>query len=312
MVSISAVICTYNRYDVLPKAIESLKKQTLSREQYRVIIVDNSPNFDYAEQIKKQYHDPPYLEYVIERIPGLSNARNVAAKMCGTEFIAYMDDDAIASRGWLEEIVAAFEQFGTQAAALGGRVDPLWEVERPSWLADSLLCYVSAINWGGETRVARKEEWFAGTNIAFRTKDVLENGCFDVSLGRNGGGSVLLSNEEVHLLDQIQAQGKLAIYAPKAVVAHLVEKKRLSQAWFRQRVAWQAVSDYMMDSKEALTNAKNGWNFVFEYFFGLPPRERTVRGLFYDTENAQQFQEQLWALSTFTTMLLAGFDGVEK
>ncbi|MEM9272847.1 MAG: glycosyltransferase family 2 protein [Cyanobacteria bacterium P01_F01_bin.143] len=305
---ITATICTYKRYDVLPKAIASLEKQSLGKDKYQVIVVDNSPDYDFAETIKQKYHNPPYLTYVIEKIPGLSNARNVAAKTCGTEFISYMDDDAIASEHWLEKILAGFEQFGENAAVLGGRVDPLWESERPSWLNDDLLCYVSAINWGGGNRIAKDHEWFAGTNISFRTKEILANGGFDVDLGRNGGGSVLLSNEETQLLEKIRDQGKLPIYIPEASVHHLVENRRLTHSWFRQRIVWQAVSDYMMDSKTAVKDAQSGWDFVFEYLFNLPPRERTIRGLFYDTDDIQQFREQLWALSTVTTMMLTGFN----
>lgn len=309
---ITAAICTYNRYDVLSKAIKSLEEQSLTKDKYKIIVVDNSPDYEYAETIKQQYHNPPFLEYIIEKTPGLSNARNVAAKMCGTEFISYIDDDAIASSQWLESILSGFEQFGENAAVLGGRVDPLWESERPNWLNDDLLCYVSAINWGGTNRVAKDHEWFAGTNISFRTQAILDNDGFNVDLGRNGNASVLLSNEETQLLEKIRGQGKLAIYIPQASVSHLVENRRLTHAWFRQRIVWQAVSDYMMDSQTAINNAKSGWNFVFEYLFNLPPRERTVRGLFYDTEDRQQFQEQLWALSTVTTMMLTGFNGVDK
>ena len=68
---------------------------------------------------------------------------------------------------------------------------------------------MSAVNWGGETRIANDGEWFAGTNIAFRTQEILDCGGFEISLGRNGGGSVLLSNEELKLLDQLKAKGKL-------------------------------------------------------------------------------------------------------
>ena len=311
MSKITATICTYNRYELLAKAIDSLRHQSLSKNQYKILIVDNSPNNEYAKKNQQKYHDPPFLIYHLETIPGLSNARNVAAKLCETEFIAYLDDDAIASPQWLEKILEGFEQFGRDAAVLGGKVDPIWEIERPSWLDDTLLSCVSVVNWGGEIRIAKPNEWFAGANIAFRTQEILDNGGFDVSLGRMGSGAALISNEETHLIDKIQSQGKLTIYAPEAKVEHLVEKKRLNHAWFRKRVAWQAVSDYQMDSEKAIEIAKSGWNFLLEYFFGLPPQERTIRGLFYDTNDPKQFREQLWVLSTFTTMLLAGFEGVD-
>jgi glycosyltransferase involved in cell wall biosynthesis len=311
MYKIAAVVCTYQRYDVLPKAIESLKKQTLSSEDYRIIIIDNSPDWEYAEKKKLEYQEPPFIEYVIEKIPGLSNARNVGARICGTDYIAYMDDDAIASPSWLENIIQAFELFGDEAAVVGGRVDPLWEEARPSWLDDSLLCYLSVVNWGGETRIAGKKEWFAGTNIAFRTDEILNHGGFDVSLGRTGGSSVLLSNEEINLLDKIKENGKLTIYAPNAVVSHLAEKRRLQRSWFRQRMAWQAISDYRMDPEKAQENAKKSWDFVMDYFFGLPPKERNIRGLYHDTYDPKLFCKQLSVLYTFTIMTMAGFAGVE-
>ncbi|WP_051319896.1 MULTISPECIES: glycosyltransferase [Planktothrix] len=311
MSKISAVICTYNRYDLLEKAIHSLKQQTLNSDLYRILVIDNSPDLEYAEQVKQHYDSQPFLEYVIEPKPGLSNARNVAAHLCNTEFIAYMDDDAIADPNWLEHILVAFQLFGQEAAVVGGSVEPLWPEERPSWLDDSLLGYVSVVDWGGETRIAKPREWFAGTNIAFRTEEILNRGGFDVTLGRTGGGAVLLSNEETHLLEQIKQDGKLAIYAPEARVHHLVEQKRLKQSWFRQRVAWQSVSDYMMNPEVTVADAKKDWNFILEYFFGLPPRYRTIKGLFYDTDDPNKFRQQLSVLSAVTTLMLTGFEDIE-
>lgn len=311
MKKITAAICTYNRYDVLSKAVKSLQEQTLPEEEYRVIIVDNSPDWDYAAEVQKQYQDLPFLEYVIEKIPGLSNARNVAARMCGTEYIAYMDDDAIASPQWLEKIIEGFELFGSNTAVVGGKVEPIWDGERPSWLGNNLLCYVSAINWGGELRIAKESEWFAGCNISFHTQDILDNGGFDVNLGRTGSGLTLLSNEETDLLGKLRKQGKNCVYAPEASVCHLVEQRRLQQSWFRQRVVWQAVSDYILDPEKAIKNSHQGWNFALEYFFSLPPKERNIRGLFYDTDNPQKFKEQLWVIGTVTNMMLAGFEGIE-
>lgn len=312
MYEITAVICTYKRYEVLDKAIFSLRQQSLSPNRYRIMVIDNSPDTDYSQKIKQQYEEPPFLEYIIETTPGLSNARNVAAKMCGSEFIAYMDDDAIADPYWLENIITGFRLFGANAAVLGGLVNPIWEVKRPQWLDDSLLGYVSVVDWGGETRIAKDEEWFAGTNIAFRTKEIIKNGGFETSLGRNGSGSILLSNEELRLLDILRTQGKLAIYEPKAIVSHLVEQKRLTQSWFRKRVVWQAISNYIFDSDSRIKDAKFNWNHLIQnYFCSLPPRERTIRGLFYDSDNPKIFREQLWTIMDITTLLLEGFEAID-
>lgn len=309
---ITICICTYNRYDVLPKAIESAKEQSIDKSMYRIVVVDNSPDHEKAAQVGKHYHSPPFLDYRIEKTPGLSNARNVGAKECGTEFIAFMDDDAIASKDWLKNLLYGFDSFGKDVSVVGGRVDPIWEIARPLWLGDQLVSYVSVVDWGGEPRIAAPNEWFAGTNIAFHTKTILDAGGFDVKLGRIGGGATLLSNEEIVIMNHLREQGKNAVYVPEASVRHLVERKRLTHTWFRKRAAWQAVSDFMANPAHAQKMALKAWDWTMGYFFKLPPNERTIRGIYLDTDSPELFKRQLDAHYVITAMLLAGFDGVSE
>jgi glycosyltransferase involved in cell wall biosynthesis len=309
---ITLCICTYNRYDRLPSALDSALKQRLDRSLYRIVVVDNSPDHQAAEAFGAPYRDGDFLTYLIERTPGLSNARNVGARECGTEFIAFMDDDAIAYPQWLEQILEGFDRFGPQTAAVGGKVSPIWEAPRPSWLGDTMLGLVSVVDWGGEMRIAGPNEWLAGTNIAFRTQTILDAGGFDLNLGRKGGGASLLSNEEIMIVNHLREKGLVAVYAPEAHVQHLVERRRLQRSWFRKRMAWQAVSDYMSEPKAAVAMALGGWEWAMGYFFELPPRERTIRGLYHDVESPALMRRQLDALYTFTLMQLAGFEGVPE
>lgn len=308
--TITAAICTYDRYDVLPKAIESLVRQSLPPEQYRILVIDNSPDHERARVFGKRFETLPHLTYLIEDTPGLSNARNVSARLCGTPIVAFMDDDAVASETWLEEVLRAFRAFGPATMVVGGRVDPLWGASRPPWVHDAMLGNLSVVNWGGSTRLAKPDEWFAGTNISFRTSAVVEYGGFATNLGRTGSGAALLSNEELHLLERIRAGGGKLVYAPEAAVEHLVEPKRLTRAWFRKRSAWQAVSDFTMDPDRLASEAKNQWPGTVGYFNALPPHERTIRGLICDTDDPDLFRWQLGAIYMLTMMMLAGFDGV--
>jgi glycosyltransferase involved in cell wall biosynthesis len=274
-------------------------------------VVDNSPDQDAASAFGAGYHDDPFLRYIVEGSPGLSNARNVGLRACETEIICFMDDDAVASTRWLEAMLAAFEDFGPTAVAAGGRVDPIWEVDPPNWFSDAIGCYTSLVDWGGQTRVAAPREWFAGTNIAFRARPLLDHGGFDTNLGRTGGGATLLSNEEIRVLCQLREAGGLAIYVPDASVSHLIERRRLTRQWFRKRVAWQAVSDFMMDPRNSAKRAAQEWDLVLDFFFRLPPSERTIRGLFYDTDDRMLFRQQLLAIELFMLQSLSGFEGVE-
>lgn len=308
---ITAAICTYNRYDLLAKAIASLTRQTLSNADFEILVIDNSPDHNRSKEISLLFLEIPNLRWVIEKSPGLSNARNVATRLARAPLIAFMDDDAIARRNWLAALLDAFAEFGAAARVVGGRVDPIWEIPRPAWLPDSLLGYASVVNWGGSARFAAEGEWVAGTNIAFRVDALKSVGGFPVHLGRKRGGQALLSNDESDVIERMAAKGGRLAYAPEAVVDHLVPADRLTQSWFRRRAAWQAVSDYLADAARAFENAPKYWKGVTNYYARLPAQYRTPRGLYMDQQDPEMFQMQISALYNFTVALLAGFRGVD-
>ncbi len=308
---ITAVICTHNRYDVLNKAIESVAAQDFAHAQYRILVIDNSPDAERAAAYGARFKAIRNLTYHHEPIAGLSHARNVAAHLCGTEFIAFLDDDAIASPGWLSGILAAFKKFGDRAQIVGGRVLPIWGAARPVWLHDKMLGSLSVVDWGGELREANEGEWFCGANISFRTQAIQGHGGFATNLGRKGSGASLLSNEEIQLVARIRHSGGRMIYAPDALVDHLIEPNRLTHAWFRKRMSWQATSDFLMDPVQFKDKSQDLWQGVRNYLATRPPHERSVRGLLLDVTDPDLFYWQLGAIYALTAGLLCGFEGVE-
>jgi glycosyltransferase involved in cell wall biosynthesis len=308
---IALCICTYERYDLLPKAIASLARQSLPPDRFEILVIDNSPDHRRAEAFGRKFGTAPNLRYVIEKTPGLSNARNVGAALSKAPIIAFIDDDAVAAPNWAEELLRAYAMSGEGAMVVGGRIDPIWSAPRPAWVHDDMLGNLSVVNWGGDTRVAAPGEWVAGANISFRVAAILDNGGFPLNLGRIGSGSSLLSNEEIQLLERIRAKGGQVIYAPHAVVDHLVDVRRLKREWFRKRAAWQALSDFMMNPDRQAADARAHWPALLKYFNALPPHERTVRGLLHPTDDPELFRWQTSAVYMMTTLLLAGFEGVE-
>lgn len=311
MPNITAAICTYNRYDTLPKAIVSLTRQNLPADQFEVIVVDNSPDHGRSREISQDFDEIANLKWIVEKTPGLSNARNVATANAGAPIIAFLDDDAIASPSWLDKLLGAFARFGERANMAGGRVDPLWGAPRPEWLADDLLGFVSVVDWGGIARFAGKDEWVAGTNVAFRVDALKDAGGFCTSLGRTGSGHSLLSNDESDVIARMGAKGGRLLYVPEAVVEHLVPADRLTQSWFRRRAAWQATSDYILDPVRQFNQASSYWNGVMDYYARLPPKYRNPRGLYVHQSDPEMFRMQISALYNFTIALLSGFQGIE-
>jgi len=307
----TVIICTYDRYDLLPKAVASLTRQTFPASKFEIVIVDNSPDPGRSSEVSEDYVGLSNLKWVIERKPGLSNARNVGIELARGEIVAFIDDDAIADSSWLDEMVSAFARFPAHAVAAGGQVIPIWEQPRPPWLHDKLLGYVSVVDWGGELRYAKPHEWVAGTNLAFRRDAVRDAGGFSVHLGRNRGSYALLSNDETELIERMGSWGGRLLYVPEAKVQHLVPRERLTQAWFRRRVTWQAVSAYLQDPQQMFLRAHAHWDGVMEFFSRLAPKLRTPRGFWAEQTDPEMFERQMAALYNFTIASLAGFHGLE-
>ena len=253
---LSVVVCTYNRYDLLPDALTSLRAQDCEEGFLEIIVVDNSPDQFAAAAFGQQYHDDAVIRYLTEPMPGLSNARNVGTGAARANIVAFIDDDAIAAPDWARQIVDAFGEFATRSGGMrpgliGGRVAPRWVRPKPDWLPDSQLGCLSIVDWGEALRELKPSEWVAGCNLAFDKELLISLGGFSLALGRKGGGLALLSNEEIELMDKVRASGRACVYAPRASVEHVIDPARLTRGWFRRRMAWQAVSDFIKDPEVA-------------------------------------------------------------
>jgi glycosyltransferase involved in cell wall biosynthesis len=247
---ISVVIATRDRYEHVARAIDSVLGQGLDEKEFEIIVVDNTPAPRADRQLALRYADFDRMSVISCPEGGLSRARNLGVSEAAGELVAFIDDDAVARKDWLEQILFAFRKFEHQVGVIGGKVDPIWPESQPSWMNAHLLGYFSVVNWGGSLRIADDWEWFAGCNIAFPKQCILAAGGFDETLGRSGNGVALVSNEEFALSDRIVRTGRVRVYAPNAVVSHSINPDRLRPEWLRRRIAWQAVSDFLMDPEK--------------------------------------------------------------
>ena len=85
--NISVVIPTYNRYELLKRAISSLYAQTYLPQE---IIVINDGSTDDTHQIKKDF---PNIIYIYQENRGVSSARNVGIKRVQNKWVTFLDSD---------------------------------------------------------------------------------------------------------------------------------------------------------------------------------------------------------------------------
>jgi glucosyl-dolichyl phosphate glucuronosyltransferase len=239
-VRISAVICTFNRANYLPKAIQSLVEQSLDTSLYEIIVVDNCSTDNTKQVVTETFASIENLRYVYEPILGVAQARNAGWHNAKGEFVAYLDDDAIAIPCWLEKILEVFETVTPQPACVGGRVNPIWEVEKPNWLPKSLEGLYAIVDYGDKPLVLQQNQFFVATNSALPRQILAKMANFNVSLGRKGNN--LLSMEENLLQDELRKQGYQLYYHPEIAIAHHIHANRIDPNWMLSRVYWEGIS----------------------------------------------------------------------
>jgi glucosyl-dolichyl phosphate glucuronosyltransferase len=254
---ITVIICTYNRSKLLNNALLNLGKQTLDKDFFNILVVDNNSS-DNTEDVVKYHSNVLDIEYIKEERQGLSFARNRGILESDTEYIAYMDDDCEASSRWLAEIINTFEGVNPKPVAVGGKTIVKFDNPKPSWINKNLEMFLGFF-WlmPDVKRYLGEGEYLVGNNMAFSRKELMELRGFNENLGRNSKS--LLSNEEVELFKRFEDNNFPIYYDPDILVWHYAHPDRLKKRWFYKRYFWQGISDCILDEKKR----NKSKNFLF-------------------------------------------------
>jgi len=230
LLPITILICTRNRPEQLTRCLSSILK--LDYPSYELVVVDNASNHVHI----------PKLNYLVPTKffscpkPGLSRARNSVLKEINTEFLALMDDDAVAEQRWLSAAVSHFDD--PAIGCVTGRILPL--ETKTEWQERQLeKGLVSTSNSG---RVFDKSNFNpltsapgSGSNIIIRT-DIIRKIRFPETFGP---GTPVYAGDEHMLFYRIIVENWKIHYEPQSIVYHdYVE----TEAEFRNRMFRMMVS----------------------------------------------------------------------
>ena len=234
MIKITVVICTYNRAKLLIRALDSLTKQSIGKKNFEVLIINNASTDDTDKKTQGfiEYNSEFFLRLLYEENQGLSYARNRGIKEASGNFIAFLDDDAVADPDWLKTALDAFHNTQPVPLAIGGPILPLYETSRPYWFKDKY----EIRTWGDKNRFLYPNEAFSGSNMIFK-KSILERyGGFDISLGIKGNHLSLA--EESDLINRINRNlhsDKLFYYVTNLKVYHSVPEVKMKVSYQLKR-----------------------------------------------------------------------------
>jgi len=86
---VSVIIPTYNRGDLLPRAIDSVLRQ--SYKNIELLVIDDGST-DGTLDVLKSYNDPR-MKVVKGKHEGVSAARNLGISICQGDYVAFLDSD---------------------------------------------------------------------------------------------------------------------------------------------------------------------------------------------------------------------------
>lgn len=230
--TISLVIATYNRVDLLAKALHSVAAcRVPDPAGVEVIVVDNNSVDDTPERVRRTAQDFPFeLRYVKETNQGLSHARNRGLREARGHYIAFMDDDEMIDSHYLERIPEAFAETG--AVCVGGPVSYYNVESMPRWL-EELSRTTGQITYGDKVKELGSDthKGLNGGNMVFIRSELVEAGGYNVRLGRRG--NELLTGEDYELQDRLRDRGKLVVYHPGLIQHHYMRPERNNKRYWR-------------------------------------------------------------------------------
>jgi len=118
---VSVLVLTQNRPLILKRCLISLINQNVLPDQ--IVVVDNGSGEKTEKSILK-FKRKIKIDYSQEKIKGEAFARNRALKLAEGDILVFIDDDCVADKNWLENIINFFQK-NQKADGIVGRVENL-------------------------------------------------------------------------------------------------------------------------------------------------------------------------------------------
>jgi GT2 family glycosyltransferase len=263
---VSVIICahTAERWQILSRAVQSVRDQTMAPREIILVIDGNE------ELLRRCEAELEGTIVVANRHPGgLSGGRRTGAEEASAPLLAFLDDDAIADPVWLSEFAVAYND--PQVLGVGGRVDPLWEHAPPHWLPAELY-WVIGCTYAGMPETGGRIRNPIGANMSIRADVLKRTGHFAAALGRSNRGKRVsgTADETEFSIRAVRAypDGYWA-YRPRARVRHAVPASRTTWRYFVARCRLEGTAKAILTG---LTGRREGLASERDYIRSVLPR----------------------------------------
>jgi glycosyltransferase involved in cell wall biosynthesis len=200
---VSIILPTFNRRDILQKCLDALAKQTVSREEMEVIIVDDGSTDD-SPRFARTFLERSFPRWILleGENRGPAHARNRGLRAATAQLILLIGDDMIAAPDLVAEHLAWHLEHQEDRDAVLGLVE---------WLDRNQMHF-------GYRDLLHGEEvlfWhFCSSNVSFKRSFVISRPLFDTDFP-------FAAYEDTEFGHRLHKRGLRIRYNEKAVTYHL-------------------------------------------------------------------------------------------
>lgn len=251
MIDVSVIICTHNpRENYLQRVFDALNRQTLSKEQWELLLIDNASDEPLISKWDLSWH--PHARQILEENLGLTRARLAGIRESASDLILFLDDDNVAAPDYLEKLIYIVGLYPWIGCFGAGTLTPEFEEEpapelRPYCRKLALRTVERAMwsNIGGDSCTP----WGAGLAvrgpIARRYVEVVSTSPIRLDLGRRGAALLRGEDDEFSWIASEMSLGK-GIF-PELRIVHLISRARVQLAYLERIEEGHALSGVLMD-----------------------------------------------------------------
>lgn len=232
---LSVIICTHNpRPDYLRRVLEGLRAQTLPKEQWELLLIDNASTEPLAGNSDLSWH--PQARHILEEELGLTPSRLRGINESVGEFVLFVDDDNVLNPTYLESSKSILEKM-PWLGAIGGQILPEYETQPPDWLVpvERVLAIRRADvpRWSNAVDDWKAQPWGAGMvlrrEVCNKYVNKLHNDDLRKQLDRKGT-SLFSGGDTDFVLTSLELDLGFGVF-PELIVTHLIPAQRMTKEY---------------------------------------------------------------------------------
>jgi hypothetical protein len=259
---ISAIICTHNpRQDYLERCLAALEHQTLAKDQWELIIVDNASTPEKKPPQALPWH--PNARFVTESKLGLTPARLCGIRTATGELLVFVDDDNVLDADFLETV----RRVARELPFLGswsGQCRPEFEEPPPEWTrrywANLVIRQFARDVWSNLPRLSETMPCGAGLCVRRSAAEhyLLLHDSGKRSFQFDRAGSSLLSGGDNDLAACACDVGLGVGLVSSLKLTHLIPPVRLTETYLTRLLEGITLTSTILDSERGIAPVRRG------------------------------------------------------